>query len=1059
MGRALGDIHMRRSSGTVFRGALQVAVLVVLSVPTNLLLADTTLNSGTTTVSTGTNFGTRLYVASTGIATMNVIAGGYATDSIGYLGYSAGSLGSATVSSGTWANGSSLIIGASGRGTLNVTGGKVTNTYGTLGSAAGGVGTAIVSSGTWASSIDFDVGVLGTGTLSVTGGIVTNADAVLGVSSYGSGAATVSSGTWASSGNLTVGSQGTGTLNINGGSVTNGIGYVASSYNIGGSSIGNVSVSSGTWANRGSLYVGVEGIGAMAVTGGSVTNVTCYIGGAPDGGGSGNGSVTVSGGTWANSGNLNVGSGGVGTLTMSGGLVTVAGSVNRNSSSTINLNAGGTLQIGVGSTGGDLLGGTGSLANNGALVFSRSDASTHSGVISGTGSVTKQGAGTLTLSGNNTYTGGTKINGGVLALGIPNAVSTSGAITFGGGTLQYSASNTTDYSSRFSTVASQAYEIDTNGQNVTLASPLSSSGGTLTKFGAGTLTLSASNSYTGGTTIVAGTLQVGSGGTTGSIAGNVVNDAFLAFNRSNSSTFSGVISGTGTLTKKGAGTLTLSGNNSYTGGTTISGGIIALGNANALGVAGSVTMTSGTLDLNGQSVTLGAISGSSGGTITTGAAGSVTLASMTVTNSTYAGAIVDGAGTIALMKQATGTLTLTGSNSYSGGTTISDGVLALESASALGTSGTISFGGGTLQYSVSNTTDYSSRFSTAANQAYEIDTNGQNVTLASPLASSGGTLTKLGSGTLTLTGNNTYTGGTNLFAGVLAVSGKSALGTGPLSLNGGALIAAAGGGSFANAVLLNANTTISGSDALTIGGDVTLNGFNTVTFTNTAQTTIGGQIGESSPSILIKQGNGELQLTGASSYTGGTFVQSGTVRINNSSGSAFGAGAVTVASGATLTGAGSISGAVQMNGTWAPGNSPGLVTVNSNVVLGGSLDMELGGVLRATSGTGGGGYYDAMNVSNALALGGTLKVVFSNGFIPSYGDSFTLLQAAALSGDFGTVIYPALSDGLSWERTTSATAMTITVVPEPSTFAISALATAGLAGLMRWRRRPGPCLS
>jgi autotransporter-associated beta strand protein len=405
------------------------------------------------------------------------------------------------------------------------------------------------------------------------------------------------------------------------------------------------------------------------------------------------------------------------------------------------------------------------------------------------------------------------------------------------------------------------------------------------------------------------------------------------------------------------------------------------------------------------------------------------------------------------MKQATGTLTLTGSNSYSGGTTISDGVLALGSASALGTSGTISFGGGTLQYSVSNTTDYSSRFSTSPNQAYEIDTNSQNVTLASPLASSGGTLTKFGSGTLTLTGNNTYTGGTNLFAGVIAVSGTSALGTGPLSLNGGALIAAAGGGSFANAVLLNANTTIAGSDALTIGGDVTLNGFNTVTFTNTAQTTIGGQIGESSPSILIKQGNGELQLTGASSYTGGTFVQSGTVRINNSSGSAFGAGAVTVASGATLTGAGIISGAVQMNGTWAPGNSPGLVTVNSNVVLGGSLDMELGGVLRATSGTEGGGYYDAMNVSNALALGGTLNVVFSNGFIPSYGDSFTLLQAAALSGDFGTVNYPALSGGLSWERTTSATAMTITVVPEPSTYAISAVATAGLASLMRWRKR------
>ena len=293
-------------------------------------------------------------------------------------------------------------------------------------------------------------------------------------------------------------------------------------------------------------------------------------------------------------------------------------------------------------------------------------------------------------------------------------------------------------------------------------------------------------------------------------------------------------------------------------------------------------------------------------------------------------------------------------------------------------------------------------------------------------------------------------------AGVLAVGGTSALGSGPLALNGGTLKAAAGGGSLANAVSLNANTTIAGSDALTIGGAVTLNGFNTLAFTNTARTTISGQIGESTPSILIKQGGGELELTGANTYTGGTFIQSGTVRINNGTGSAFGVGAVTVASGATLTGAGSISGAVQMNGTWAPGNSPGLVTVDSNVVLNGILDMELGGLLRATSGTAGSGYYDAINVTNALTLGGTLNVVLYDTFVPTYGDTFTLLQAAAISGDFDTVIYPTLSGGLSWERTTSATAMTITAVPEPSTFA---MALAGLAcggrQMFRGRRRRG----
>ena len=80
------------------------------------------------------------------------------------------------------------------------------------------------------------------------------------------------------------------------------------------------------------------------------------------------------------------------------------------------------------------------------------------------GTLTKFGSGTMTLSGNNSYWGGTTINDGALALGSANAVGTSGTISFGGGTLQYSASNTTDYSDRFSTAASQAYKVDTNGR-------------------------------------------------------------------------------------------------------------------------------------------------------------------------------------------------------------------------------------------------------------------------------------------------------------------------------------------------------------------------------------------------------------------------------------------------------------------------------------------------------------------------------------------------------------------------------------------------------------------
>ena len=149
---------------------------------------------------------------------------------------------------------------------------------------------------------------------------------------------------------------------------------------------------------------------------------------------------------------------------------------------------------------------------------------TYSGVVANGASgmtLAKNGAGFQTLSGNNTYTGGTAINGGMLALGSTGALGSSGTIAFGGGTLQHSASNTTDYSGRFSTAVSQQYSIDTNSQSVTLATALTSSGGTLTKSGLGMLTLTGTNTYTGPTTVSAGQLVVnGSSSSSAHTVGN-----------------------------------------------------------------------------------------------------------------------------------------------------------------------------------------------------------------------------------------------------------------------------------------------------------------------------------------------------------------------------------------------------------------------------------------------------------------------------------------------------------------------------------------------------------
>jgi len=184
-----------------------------------------------------------------------------------------------------------------------------------------------------------------------------------------------------------------------------------------------VTVSSGTWTNGSFTYVGWDGSGTLDVTGGSVTGVVCSIGrnlGSV-------GSVTVSGGTMSLTSNLTVGDGGTGSLTIgNGGLVALRGNLARGAAGTISLNAGGTLQIGTGTNTGVLLGGTGSLANNGTLVFNRSNASTYTGVLSGSGTVAKLGTGQFTLGGANSYTGLTTISGGTIALSGSGSIGTGG---------------------------------------------------------------------------------------------------------------------------------------------------------------------------------------------------------------------------------------------------------------------------------------------------------------------------------------------------------------------------------------------------------------------------------------------------------------------------------------------------------------------------------------------------------------------------------------------------------------------------------------------------------
>ena len=201
------------------------------------------------------------------------------------------------------------------------------------------------------------------------------------------------------------------------------------------------------------------------------------------------------------------------------------------------------------------------------------------------------------------------------------------------------------------------------GYVATIASELAGSGG-IDKTDLGTLVLGADNTYTGGTTISSGTLQLGNGGTTGSIVGDVNNNASLVFNRSNAQTFGGVISGSGSVTKLNGSTLTLTGANTYSGGTALKGGQIAVGHNTALG-SGTLAMDEGTtLGFASDGLNLAnavVLTGTSDPVIDTGAF-----------TETLSG-VISGGG--ALTKNGSGTLVLAGANTYTGATDVTAGTL------------------------------------------------------------------------------------------------------------------------------------------------------------------------------------------------------------------------------------------------------------------------------------------------------------------------------------------------------------------------------------------------
>ena len=477
---------------------------------------------------------------------------------------------------------------------------------------------------------------------------------------------------------------------------------------------GAVAQTSGTTAINNSFLAVGSGVtsapnSALNISGGTITVGTAlHVG---DFGGVG--TVNQTGGAVMLGGSgtpvsLNIGNqGGSGTYNLSGGTLSFDGTgttsfviLGRNAAST-------SASAQLPSTGVLNLSGNGDMTLTNATLFIGSNAFSSpgvagSGTINQTGGVLTVDSGSLlflSAAGNGTY----NLNGGTLQIGGSSLLGGNGlggipTFNLGGGTIQVIGSPlaaTVDATLMPSTIST----IDTNGIGATWSGVLSGGGG-LAKAGGGTLTLSGINTYSGGTTINQGTIAVNAdtglgaqngpltfnGGTLQfdssfdlsplrAITLNAANNGFAGGGtfdtNGNTSTISQGIQGAGGLTKAGAGTLTLSGPNTYTGATTVAAGTLAAGAVGTLpGMTAVTVVAPGTLDLAGFNQSIGSLAG----------AGAVTLGSATLTtgndntSTTFSGAM---SGTGALDKVGTGTFILAGDNPYTGGTTVSGGALAV----------------------------------------------------------------------------------------------------------------------------------------------------------------------------------------------------------------------------------------------------------------------------------------------------------------------------------------------------------------------------------------------
>ncbi|TSA34114.1 MAG: hypothetical protein D4R65_06725 [Verrucomicrobiaceae bacterium] len=1026
------------NSGTLTVGASGSGQLMIsggLVSNTQGFIGDSTGSQGAATVSGGTwGSSSDLFIGKAGTGTL-LVNGGNVSNINANIGSEAGSSGNATVSSGAWLNSGELTVGASGNGTLNITGGTVSNTTGNIGGAAGSQAAATVSGGTWNNTASLVVGGGGLGTLDITGGLVTTGVSTrLGLGGGTEGRVTVSgNGTFQNAGVLIVGDAGTGTLDIKaGGTVTSLNGIVAAQVD----SNGTVTVngSGSTWTMTGDLSVDTGGTGELNITaGGEVSDVNGFIatGSIP----ALKGTVTVdgSGSTWTNTGNLTVGDTGPGNLNIkAGGLVTslngiVAAQVGSNGTVTVNGSGSkwtmtGDLYVGKDNGGVNLTVSDGGALTNGKTVIGY-DAASDSNTVLITGAETAWNSSvTFHLGYNGSENQMTVSDGAAVSVSAQGGQNVDSLIGFNDGS-NYNNLTVTGEGSSFTNNATLYVGRSGIGNRLDILE-----GGLVTsknvRIGGGT----GSNGITedsfalvdgaGSTWDISGTMRVGSSGSFSGLtissggAVTVTGNSFVGYDATSNGN-SVLVWDAGSRWSVNALTIGRLGTNNVV--------TVALdGNLTASSITvGEQAGSSGTLQLaqhgvvsidGGEGTLHLAQSSNSTGTLNIGVGNNKMARNISkyTTGGTLDASEVNGGtgtatinfyqtdnpylflpkitGSTSVNQNGPGTTVIQTANTYTGGTTVRNGVLQTINPSALGT-GPVTINSGILGVAgplseISSLAWAGGNIALSPGQGDMVTTTGKFIN-----SDAGGEFligtTGLKQQTYTLVNFES----TNFLLGDF-----SALFTSPgtkfdysFALNEGNVQITILGATDTGNQLHNIENGVPTFGDFTATGNV-VSGLapDGVQESNTIVAALGTTPG----SALDVPDWNTLNITGNQP----TIIVDGS---NLNLDGTLNAKQIIIDALAQMTGHGLLNGDLLNQGTVAPGNSPGTLTISGNFTQTSTGTLQI----QIASPT----VFDQLVVSGTASLAGTLQVESYGGYQLQYGEQFTFLHAGSITGQFDSI--------------------------------------------------------